>query len=592
MVKESQGSEKMVMLETEHSTLNKIIGKKISIEKLEEILFNLGFELEDVQGDNIKIDVTTERPDLLSTYGLGRTLRAYLGRKNNSYKIPKSGEKLKVNDAAKEWPCAVACIVKGLKFDNEKIKEVIRIQEKLGDTFLRNRKKGGIGIYPLDKIKFPVRFTAEIPEKIKFTPLESKNLMNAHKILEEHPTGRKYKHIIEEWKKFPIFIDTNDNIMSMPPIINSHNLGKIDEKTKDVFVEATGQDLKTINMALQVLAAALIDMGGKAYSIDMIYGNKTVTSPNFYEEKRTLKVQAVNKILGLDLKANEIKKLLEKMSYKVEWAAKWWTFGVTIEGAGKDHASAGGTYDVAKKILKDVFEKEPPLAFAYEFFLTGGKKMSSSKGLGLTGQDLLEVLPSQLVRFLMIKTPPNQAIEFNPRSRDIIPRIYDDYQQAQAKGDVNHRAFEFSQIGEKEKIPEIRFLTLTQWVQMPNMQDRIREEGLENWAKYAKVWVEKYAPDDVKFEIQKKIPKEVERLSKKQKAFLRKIAKELNKKWEAEEFQRKLYEWAKELGISSNEAFQALYLSIIGKDHGPKAGWLILEYKEFVQKRFMDISSV
>ncbi|OGH15031.1 MAG: lysine--tRNA ligase [Candidatus Levybacteria bacterium RIFCSPLOWO2_02_FULL_37_10] len=281
-----------------------------------------------------------------------------------------------------------------------------------------------------------------------------------------------------------------------------------------------------------------------------------------------------------------------KMSYKVEWAAKWWTFGVTIEGAGKDHASAGGTYDVAKKILKDVFEKEPPLAFAYEFFLTGGKKMSSSKGLGLTGQDLLEVLPSQLVRFLMIKTPPNQAIEFNPRSRDIIPRIYDDYQQAQAKGDVNHRAFEFSQIGEKEKIPEIRFLTLTQWVQMPNMQDRIREEGLENWAKYAKVWVEKYAPDDVKFEIQKKIPKEVERLSKKQKAFLRKIAKELNKKWEAEEFQRKLYEWAKELGISSNEAFQALYLSIIGKDHGPKAGWLILEYKEFVQKRFMDISSV
>lgn len=317
MVKESQGSEKMVMLETEHSTLNKIIGKKISIEKLEEILFNLGFELEDVQGDNIKIDVTTERPDLLSTYGLGRTLRAYLGRKNNSYKIPKSGEKLKVNDAAKEWPCAVACIVKGLKFDNEKIKEVIRIQEKLGDTFLRNRKKGGIGIYPLDKIKFPVRFTAEIPEKIKFTPLESKNLMNAHKILEEHPTGRKYKHIIEEWKKFPIFIDTNDNIMSMPPIINSHNLGKIDEKTKDVFVEATGQDLKTINMALQVLAAALIDMGGKAYSIDMIYGNKTVTSPNFYEEKRTLKVQAVNKILGLDLKANEIKKLLEKMSYKV-----------------------------------------------------------------------------------------------------------------------------------------------------------------------------------------------------------------------------------------------------------------------------------
>lgn len=86
------------------------------------------------------------------------------------------------------------------------------------------------------------------------------------------------------------------------------------------------------------------------------------------------------------------------MPFKVEWAAKWWTFGVTIEGAGKDHASAGGTYDVARKITKEVFGVEPPLALPYEFFLYDGKKMSSSKGVGLTGQDLLEVLPSQLVR--------------------------------------------------------------------------------------------------------------------------------------------------------------------------------------------------
>lgn len=307
----------MVMLETEHSALNKILGKKLSIEELKDILFNLGFELEDVQGDNLKIDITTERPDLLSTYGLGRTLRAYLGHKNNSYKIPKSEEKLKIHNAAKEWPYAAACLVKGLKFDNEKIKEVIRIQEKLGDTFLRNRKKGGIGVYPLDKIKFPVKFTAETPEKIRFVPLESKKVMNGHQILEEHQTGRKYKHIAKAWKRFPVFIDANENIMSMPPIINSHDLGKIDEKTKDVFVEVTGKDLKTVNMALQVLVAALIDMGGKAYSIDMVYGNKIITSPSFKEEKRILKVNEVNKILGLELKAGEVEKLLKKMNYKV-----------------------------------------------------------------------------------------------------------------------------------------------------------------------------------------------------------------------------------------------------------------------------------
>lgn len=281
-----------------------------------------------------------------------------------------------------------------------------------------------------------------------------------------------------------------------------------------------------------------------------------------------------------------------KMPYKVEWAAKWWTFGVTIEGAGKDHTSAGGTYDVARKILKDVFEQDPPLGFSYEFFLSGGKKMSSSKGLGLTGKDLLEVLPSQLVRFLMIKTPPNQAVEFNPNKTLIIPKLYDDYQKsAESNEDYLKRSYNFSQIKKEKKPPKTRFLVLAQFVQMPNMQDKIQKEGLSDWAEFAKIWVEKYAPESIRFEIQKKIPKEVEKLNTKQKEFLKRVARELNKKWEAEEFQTKLYEWAKELGISSNEAFQALYIPLVGKDHGPKAAWLILSLdKEFVEKRFNESS--
>src|SRR3989344_6762 len=281
-----------------------------------------------------------------------------------------------------------------------------------------------------------------------------------------------------------------------------------------------------------------------------------------------------------------------KMPFKVEWAAKWWTFNVTIEGAGKDHASAGGTYDGARKICRDVFGQEPPLALPYEFFLMNGKKMSSSKGLGLTGEDLLEVLPPQLVRFLMIKASPNQAIEFNPRSRDIIPRLYDDYQQVALARDYNHRVFELSQTEKIERIPEIRFWTLAQWVQMPNLSARIKDEGLSEWEMYAKVWVKKYAPDDVKFEVQQKIPEKTNKLSVKQKEFLNKVSKELSRQWNAEEFQKKLYEWAKEIGISSNEAFQSLYISLIGKDFGPKIAWIIFENREFSKKRFEDVSSI
>ncbi len=284
-----------------------------------------------------------------------------------------------------------------------------------------------------------------------------------------------------------------------------------------------------------------------------------------------------------------------KMPFKVEWAAKWWTFKVTIEGAGKDHASAGGTYDVARKICKDVFKQEPPLWLPYEFFLSGGKKMSSSKGVGLSGEELLEVLAPQVARFLMIKTPPNRAVEFSPRGTNNIPVLYDEYQKAaeayfSKSDDDMARAFELSQIGSVQKPPSIRFSVLAQWVQMPNMQEEIQKEGLAEWAKYARVWIERYAPESEKFVVQKEVPDAAKNLSDLQKMFLKKVAEELDKKWDAEELQKQLYDFAKGLGISSKDAFAAIYSSLLGKNHGPKAGWLILSLdRDFVKKKFTEL---
>lgn len=280
-----------------------------------------------------------------------------------------------------------------------------------------------------------------------------------------------------------------------------------------------------------------------------------------------------------------------KMPYKVEWPSKWWTFGITIEGAGKDHMSAGGTHDVSVIIYRDVFKKEHPLAFAYEHFLSHGKKMSSSKGLGITAEELLRVLPPQIFRFLLIKTPPNQAIEFEPKETFIIPKLFDDYQKAslEKEGDMA-RAFELSQIGETEKVPSVRFQVLAQWVQMPNMEDQIKKEGLEQWAKYARVWIYKYAPDDEKFEIKKELPEQIKNLSADQKKYLSALSEKLDAK-NAEEFQTAIYELSKEISVPSKDAFASIYISLIGKDHGPKAAWLILSLdKEFVKKRFLEAS--
>ena len=281
-----------------------------------------------------------------------------------------------------------------------------------------------------------------------------------------------------------------------------------------------------------------------------------------------------------------------KMPYKVEWAAKWWTFGITVEGAGKDHASAGGTYDVATQIIEKVFKKEPPLKFGYEFFLIGGKKMSSSKGVGLTGEELLEVLTPQVARFLMIKTRPEQAVEFDPRSPDIIPRLYDDYQIAANSKDDFNRAFMLSQTGGTEKVPELRFWSLAQWIQFPDMDDKIRNEGIQNWAPYAKKWIENYAPDDIKFSIQENIPEQAKGLTQKQKEFLsKKLLPEIDNAKDPDEYQRNIYEWAKEFGLSSAEAFEAIYKSLIGKGYGPKAAWLIFKHKDTAKKRFHEIAA-
>jgi lysyl-tRNA synthetase class 1 len=283
------------------------------------------------------------------------------------------------------------------------------------------------------------------------------------------------------------------------------------------------------------------------------------------------------------------------MPFKVEWAAKWWTFKVTIEGAGKDHASAGGTYDVARKIVKDVFGQEPPLWLPYEFFLFGGKKMSSSKGLGLTAEGLLEVLPPELVRFLMIKTEPNSSVEFNPFGTQIIPKLFDDSHKAALEfenqtGSDMARAFELSKVGETSLPPKFRFLTLAQWVQMPNMEEEIKKEGLEDWAKYAKVWVEKYAPQSDKFLIQKDLP-DVSKLSSGQKEYLSKLSGEFENDKTAEELQTLVYNHAKEIGLSSQNAFKAIYTAFLGKDHGSKAAWLLQSLeKDFVKKRLLDSS--
>ena len=288
-------------------------------EKMQSKIAMLGTPLEKFDDEKIEIEVFPNRPDLLSFQGFKRAMLSFLGKEKGlkKYKVnkPEKNYDVIIDNSVKDVrPYTVCAIVKGLNFNDEKIKELVDIQEKLHLTIGRKRKKTAIGIYPLEKIKLPITFKALEPDKIKFIPLESEKEMSGLQILQKHPTGREYSHLLAGKAKFPVFIDSNNNILSMPPIINSQLTGKITDETKDVFVECSGFDFETLNKCLNIIVTCLAEMGGKIYQMELYYKDKKKT-PDLNPEKIKLSLENTNKLLGLDLNEKILKELIERMGY-------------------------------------------------------------------------------------------------------------------------------------------------------------------------------------------------------------------------------------------------------------------------------------
>ncbi|MEM4637716.1 MAG: phenylalanine--tRNA ligase subunit beta [Candidatus Woesearchaeota archaeon] len=298
------------------SLLLEFLGRKISDEQLVHSINYIGANVESLEGDEITIEIFPNRPDFLSEQGLARALKTFLSIKPGfkNYAVKKSNVKVVVDKSVKNVRPYTACaIVKGLKLNDEKIKAIIQIQEKLHITYGRNRKKAAIGIYPLEYIKPPVYYKALHPEEIKFKPLDMNKDLTGYQILAIHPTGREYGYLLEGLDKFPVFMDSKLNIMSMPPIINSNTVGKVTTQTKEVFIECSGFDFDYLHTCLNIIVTAMADMGGEIYSVEVIYPDKKRLCPNLEGREMKISLEYVNKILGLELKEKDLKFLLEKM---------------------------------------------------------------------------------------------------------------------------------------------------------------------------------------------------------------------------------------------------------------------------------------
>ncbi|VVB84094.1 Phenylalanine--tRNA ligase beta subunit [uncultured archaeon] len=289
-------------------------------EKMQNKIAMFGTPLEKFDNEEMEIEVFPNRPDLLSYHGFKRAFLAFLGKQTGlkEYKLnkPEKDYVVIIDSSVKNVRPYTACaIIRGLKFDDEKIKEIVDMQEKLHLTIGRKRKKIAIGIYPLEKIKLPITFKALEPDKIKFIPLESDREMSGLQILQKHPTGKEYAHLLAGKSKFPVFTDAENNILSMPPIINSQVTGKVTGSTADVFVECSGFDFPVLNKCLNIITTNLAEMGGKIYQMELRENKTKSITPDFSPEKMKINLKNANSLLGLELNEKEVKKLLEEMGY-------------------------------------------------------------------------------------------------------------------------------------------------------------------------------------------------------------------------------------------------------------------------------------
>lgn len=295
-----------------HIKLDESIIEKINL---------FGTPVESVTEEEIELEIMPNRPDLLSVEGFARAFKAFMNKETGlkKYRIhsPEKNFKVKISPSVNEIRPYTACaIVKKLDLDGKKIRTLIDLQEKLHATIGRNRRKAAIGIYPLEKITLPIIYEARKPADIKFIPLESEKEMNGMQILQQHPAGKEYAKLLENYSTFPVFIDSKEKILSMPPIINSNETGKITEQTKDVFIECSGSNLETLKKILNIVVTTMADMGGEIYSMDLDYGKNKMITPDLKPEKVSLSLENANKLLGIELKEKELEKLLPRMGYE------------------------------------------------------------------------------------------------------------------------------------------------------------------------------------------------------------------------------------------------------------------------------------
>ena len=296
---------------------------------LNEIFAFVKGDVESLEGDAVSIEVKdSNRPDIWSVEGIARALKGYLGagrirpitvagRSNLNVVVDKRVKPIR--------PFISTAIVKGLQPTDEALKSWINLQEKLDQTYGRKRKRASIGFYQADLIQSPLSYTVANPDIITFAPLGSEEKQSLREIVSTHPKGSEYGEIISQFESWPVLVDGADNVLSLPPVINSNDLGRITTGTRNILVEVTGTNAETVHNTLKIVVSSLAERGGRIYSCLETYPYGTprrLVSPDLTPTVTSLRLSHINKLLGTSVRLREASRFVERAGYKVQRATR------------------------------------------------------------------------------------------------------------------------------------------------------------------------------------------------------------------------------------------------------------------------------
>lgn len=265
--------------------------------------------------DYVDVEFFPDRPDLYSPEGVARAMQGFLGIKTGlvSYNVSPGSVTLQVEESVKPVRPLIGCaVVRGLEFTNEAIESLMGLQEDLHWGLGRNRRKVAIGVHDISRVRPPFRYFGESPQR-RFIPLDFSEEMSMEEILQLHPKGREYGHILKDCPVYPLIVDADDQVLSFPPIINGE-LTSVTEETEDLFIDVTGTD-PMVYKALNIVVTSLAERGGRIEGVLIKGEGGDHISPDLSPALWRVRAEEANRLIGFELTGAELAECLQRMRF-------------------------------------------------------------------------------------------------------------------------------------------------------------------------------------------------------------------------------------------------------------------------------------